>query len=205
LTILHGTLWSQLNWDNLLRRLDPVSHRSPYLLWLQWPHDRLRSQHWTSKLLLMLDWLLLVRGSMLLLLLRMLACLRMLTRSLLLWVLLLKRTLLLMWTWALLLNWMRTGLLCRVRAWLLGRMRTLLLGRLLRLLLLVWTRLLLLLRMLALLLQLMGLLTDEHLPHSLTPRLGLLLHQLEPLGLLTSHVRRAGLHHLYQLLASASR
>ena len=89
LTILHRTLWSQLNWNNLLRRLDPVSHRSPYLLWLQWPHYRLRSQHWTSKLLLMLDWLLLVRGSMLLLLLRMLACLRMLTRTLLLWVLLL--------------------------------------------------------------------------------------------------------------------
>jgi len=84
-------------------------------------------------------------------------------------------------------------------------MRTLLLWRLLGLLLLVWTRLLLLLRMLALLLQLMGLLADEHLPHSLTPRLGLLLHQLEPLGLLTSHVRRAGLHHLHQLLTGASR
>ena len=198
MTILHGTLWSQLNWDNLLRRLDPVSHRSAYLLWLQWPHDRLRSQHWTSKLLLMLDWLLLVRGSMLLLLLRMLACLRMLTRSLLLWVLLLKRTLLLMWTWALLLNWMRTGLLCRVWAWLLGRMRTLLLGRLLRLLLLVWTRLLLLLLRMLALLQLMGLLTlaDEHLTNGLTSRLRLLLHQLEPLGLLTSNMWRARLHNL---------
>ena len=69
--------------------MDSVSHRSPYLLWLQWSHNRLRSHHLTSKLLLMLDWLLLVRGSMLLLLLWMLACLRMLTRSLLLWVLLL--------------------------------------------------------------------------------------------------------------------
>ena len=58
------------------------------MLWLQWPHDCLGSEHWTSKLLLMLDWLLLVGGSMLLLLLRMLPCLRMLTRSLLLWVLL---------------------------------------------------------------------------------------------------------------------
>ena len=110
-----------------------------------------------------------------------------------------------MWTWGLLLNWMRTGLLCRVRTWLLGRMRALLLWRLLGLLLLVWTRLLLLLRMLALLLHLMGLLADEHLSHSLTSRLCLLLHQLEPLGLLTSHVRRAGLHHLHQLLTGSSR
>ena len=102
-----------------------------------------------------------------------------------------------MWTWGLLLNWMRTGLLCRVRTWLLGRMRTLLLWRLLGLLLLVWTRLLLLLRMLALL-QLMGLLTlaDEHLTNGLTSRLRLLLHQLEPLGLLTSNMWRARLHNL---------
>ena len=62
------------------------------------------------------------------------------------------------------------------------------------LLLLAWTRLLLLLRML---LHLMGLLVGEHLPHSLAARLGLLLHQqLEPL---TSHVWRAGPHHLHQL------
>ena len=88
MTILHGTLWPQLDWDYLLRRLHPVSHWSSYLLWLQWPHDSLGSQHWTSKLLLMLHWLLLVGYSMLLLLLRMLACLGMLTRRLLLWVLL---------------------------------------------------------------------------------------------------------------------
>ena len=109
-----------------------------------------------------------------------------------------------------LLNWMRTGLLCRVRTWLLSRVRTLLLWRLLGwlLLLLVWTRLLLLLRMLALLLlQLVGLLTlaNEHLPNSLTPGLGLLLDQLEPLGLLTSHMGRARLHHLDQLLAGTTR
>ena len=34
LTILHGTLWPQLYWNNLLRRLDSVSHWSSYLLWL---------------------------------------------------------------------------------------------------------------------------------------------------------------------------
>ena len=75
-------------------------------------------------------------------------------------------------------GWVRTLLLWRMFGWLL-------------LLLLVWTRMLLLLRMLALLLQLMGLLTlaDEHLTHALTPRLRLLLHQLEPLSLLTSHMR----------------
>ena len=112
-----------------------------------------------------------------------------------------------MWTWALLLNWMGTWLLRRMRARLLGWMRTLLLWRLLGrlLLLLVWTRLLLLLRMLALLLQLMRLLTlaDEHLAHALNPRLPLLLHQLEPLALLTSHMWKARLHNLHQLLASS--
>ena len=112
-----------------------------------------------------------------------------------------------MWAWALLLNWMRTWLLCRVRTWLLDRVRTLLLGRLLGLLLLllVWTRLLLLLGMLALLLHLMRLLANEHLPHSLTTRLGLLLYQLKPLGLLTSHMWRPRLHHLHQLLTGTSR
>ena len=105
-----------------------------------------------------------------------------------------------MWTWALLLNWMGTWLLRSMGAWLLGWVRTLLLWRLLGclLLLLMWTRLLLLLRMLALLLQLMGLLTlaDEHLTNGLTSRLRLLLHQLEPLGLLTSNMWRARLHNL---------
>ena len=60
-----------------------------------------------------------------------------------------------------------------------------------RLLLLVWTRLLLWLRMLTLLLQLVRLLTltNKHLTHTLATRLRLLLHQLEPLGLLAAHMR----------------
>ena len=99
----------------------------------------------------------------------------------------------------------------RVRAWLLDWVRTLLLlrrllGRLLLLLLRGWTRLLLRMLALLLLLQLMWLLTlaNEHLTHTLTPRLRLLLHQLKPLSLLTSHMWRARLHHLHQLLASSS-
>ena len=100
--------------------LHSVAHRPSNLLWLHWPHDRLWSEHWTSKLLLMLDRLLLMRDCMLRLLV--LACLRVLNlHLLLLWMLLLLEgtLLLLMWTWALLLHWVGAGLLSRVRAWLL--------------------------------------------------------------------------------------
>ena len=193
LAILHRTLRPQLHRDNLLWILHSVAHRPSNLLWLHWPHDRLGSEHWTSKLLLMLDRLLLMRDCMLRLLV--LARLRVLNlHLLLLWMLLLLEgtLLLLMWTWALLLHWVGAGLLSRVRAWLLHWVRTLLLRRLLgRLLLLVWTRLLLWLRMLTLLLQLVRLLTltNKHLTHTLAPRLRLLLHQLEPLGLLAAHMR----------------
>ena len=87
MSVLHGPLWSQLDWYNLLRRLHSVSHWSTNLLGLHWPHYRLGSEYWTSELLRVLDWLL-IRSSMLLLLV--LAGLRMLlTLSLLLlWVLL---------------------------------------------------------------------------------------------------------------------
>jgi len=83
LSVLHGPLRSQLDWYNLLRRLHSVSHWSTNLLGLHWPHYRLGSEYWTSELLLrVLDWLLLMRSSMLLLLvlagLRMLLTLRLL-------------------------------------------------------------------------------------------------------------------------------
>ena len=88
MSVLHGPLRSQLDWYNLLRRLHSVSHWSTNLLGLHWPHYRLGSEYWTSELLRVLDWLLLIRSSMLLLLV--LAGLRMLLtlRLLLLWVLL---------------------------------------------------------------------------------------------------------------------
>jgi len=89
LSVLHRPLRSQLDWYNLLRRLHSVSDWSTNLLGLHWPHYRLGSENWTSELLLrVLDWLLLMRSSMLLLLV--LAGLRMLLtlRLLLLWVLL---------------------------------------------------------------------------------------------------------------------